>query len=53
MGVPASVSVTVAVHVAVVPISTGVSHATDIDVRRAVPLICVEPVLAACCASPP
>jgi hypothetical protein len=51
--VPLSVSVTVAVHVAAEPARIGVSHATRIEVDLAVPVICVDPVLAVCRWSPP
>jgi hypothetical protein len=53
IGVPLSVSVTVTVQDEGDPTKTGVWHATDAAVRRAVPLICVEPALVACRGSPP
>jgi hypothetical protein len=49
MPAPVSVSVTVAVHVEGAPTGTGVAHATDVEVCRAVAVSCWDPALAPCC----
>jgi hypothetical protein len=50
---PASVSVTVAVHVVAVPTGTGVLHATEVELCLAVAAICEDPELPPCCPLPP